>query len=284
MENHSGPLLLLHIPKTGGMTLRAIVTRQYSARTTYIIDNSVNESIIQFRTMPAVDRARIQCLSGHMSYGLHELMAPSARYLTMLREPLRRARSDYQFVSTNRLHPLYATVSGMTFAEYMRSGITGQLSNGQTRLICGDSAPDNSGIPTNCALSRADLDRAFGHIEERFPVVGIQERFDESLILMRRHFGWPLPYYAKQNVTQCDAGTGSIDCAGDSVVGAQNKLDIALYRYVLERFERQLTEQHWSYRWELRALRTVNRLYQGLGLNGWLRIKRRIGAFLNPGQ
>jgi len=266
------------------MTLRAIVTRQYSARTTYIIDNSVNESIIRFRNMPTVDRARIQCLSGHMSYGLHELMAPSARYLAMLREPLRRARSDYQFVSTNRLHPLYATVSGMTFSEYMRSGMTGQLCNGQTRLICGDSASDNPGIPTNRALSQADLDRAIGHIEKRFPVVGAQERFDESLILMRRQFGWPLPYYAKQNVTQRQAGTSSIDSAGDSVVGAQNELDMALYRYVLERLELQLAEQHWSYHWELRALRTVNRLYQGLGLNGWLRIKRRIGAFLNPGQ
>lgn len=266
------------------MTLRAIVARQYSARATYIIDNGVNESIIRFRTMPAADRARFQYLSGHMSYGLHEFMAASARYLAMLREPLWRARSDYQFVSTNRFHPLYATVSGMTFEEYMRSGITGQLSNGQTRLICGDSAPDNIGIPTNRALSQADLDRALGHIEERFPVVGVLERFDESLILMRRHFGWSLPYYAKQNVTQRDTGTGSIDSAGDSVVGAQNELDIALYRHVLERFERQIAEQHWSYHWELRALRTVNRLYQGLGLNGWLRIKRRIGISLNASR
>ncbi|MDH3379062.1 MAG: hypothetical protein OEQ39_19230, partial [Gammaproteobacteria bacterium] len=60
MSNHSGPLLFLHIPKTGGMTLRAIVARQYAARSTYIIDNSVNESIIRFRTMRAADRAHIQ--------------------------------------------------------------------------------------------------------------------------------------------------------------------------------------------------------------------------------
>ena len=45
------------------------------------------------------------------------------------------------------------------------------------------------------------LERAKRHIEERFSFVGITERFDESLVLLRRTFAWKPPYYVAANVT-----------------------------------------------------------------------------------
>lgn len=275
------PVVFLHIPKTAGTTMRAILARQYKAQARYEITNDINESIIRFRQLPAAEHQRFDLLQGHMSFGLHRYLRPQARYVTILREPISRAISDYAFVSSTKPHPLYDTVSKMSIGEYMQSRLTGQLSNGQTRLLCGDCENDDVGIPTTRDLAESDLDQARRHVQTHFSVVGLQERFDESLILMRRRLGWGLPLYVKENVTR-RSNKPNVDAADLELIHQQNQLDLTLYAEVTRELEHAVATAGMSFRIELIAFRALNRLYKTLRLAHPHTARRMLGPKLRP--
>ncbi len=253
-------VLFLHIPKTGGTTVRSIITRQYPSQTSYEIVNPINESIIAFRESSAAVRLQYSLLQGHMSYGLHEFMSDDFRYVTMLREPLRRALSDYAFVTTNTLHPLYPTVKDMSFSEYLNSAMTSQLENGQTRLIAGDCEAGNVGIPTVNKMSEQDFERAKDNIARHFAVVGVLERFDESLLLMRKALGWKYPFYVKQNITASGAkprlSTADLETARN-----QNQFDLKLYQRSVQRLDREIADAGDQFQSDLARFRLLNRAW-----------------------
>ncbi len=57
--------------------------------------------------------------------------------------------------------------------------------------------------------------------------MGLTERFDESVLLLRRVMGWrTLPFYRSQNVNRKKA---PIDDAQKEVIRAFNRYDIELY-------------------------------------------------------
>lgn len=253
-------VLFLHIPKTGGTTLRSVISRQYPQGGSYEIVNPINESIIEFRESSAASRLQYSLLQGHMSYGLHEFMSDDFSYVTMLREPLRRAVSDYAFVSTNTLHPLYESVQSMSFSDYLNSGMTSQLENGQTRLIAGDCEPGNIGIPTVNPMTDDDLLRATDHISRHFSVVGVLERFDESLLLMRQALGWKLPFYVKQNITAKGAKP-RLNTEDLETARRQNNLDLKLYQASLDNLDQQIAAGGDQFQNSLARFRLLNKAW-----------------------
>jgi hypothetical protein len=77
-------------------------------------------------------------------------------------------------------------------------GISTELDNGQTRLIAGidDKIPFGK-------CTREILDLAIKNIEEYFAVVGILDKFNETILLLKKVFNWyRLPLYRKANVTK----------------------------------------------------------------------------------
>lgn len=253
-------VLFLHIPKTGGTTIRSVIARQYRDHENYEIVNPINESIIEFRQAPAATRLSYRILQGHMSFGLHEFMSDDFAYVTMLREPLRRAVSDYGFVSTNTLHPLYERVKELSFSEYLTSSMTSQLENGQTRLLAGDCEADNLGIPTVNPLTELDFERAELNLQKHFPVVGVLERFDESLMLMRRALGWQLPFYVRQNVTERGAKP-HLSTEDLQTAQSQNKFDLAIYEKSLRRLDQTVTDSGDEFASSLARFRLLNKAW-----------------------
>ena len=47
------------------------------------------------------------------------------------------------------------------------------------------------------------FERAKENLRRHFSVVGLSERFEETLALMKLRFGWKLKSYASFNVTRC---------------------------------------------------------------------------------
>lgn len=255
------PLIFLHLPKTAGMTLRTVLAARYPAHATFVIGNDINADIDRFVHMEAAERARIRLLIGHMSFGLHQYLPAGARYLTMLRHPVDRVLSEYRFLRTNTRHPFHARVAAMSLEEYLESGFTGQAGDGQTRLLSGSHLPGRPGVAGREPLDESDLQRALENIDRHFVFAGIQERFEESLLLMARSLGWRRwPLFVARNVTS--GGSADADVGGREAVAAFNRLDLALYRAVSERVDAAVVAGGEPLRRAVSRFSRMNRLYQ----------------------
>jgi len=138
--SRGGSLIFLHIPKTAGTTLSVIIDRQFLRDAIFTIDGAdIRGSVTQFIQLPETARARIQCLKGHMAFGLHPYLRSPSRYLTLLRHPVDRIVSHYHHTRGLVGHPFHdAIASGrMSLTDYVKSGIARDLSDGQTTLISG---------------------------------------------------------------------------------------------------------------------------------------------------
>lgn len=260
MQPHS--LLFLHIPKTGGTTLRNIIARQFSNDVIFSIGPIINEAIQQFRELPHSSRSRLRLLQGHMAFGLHTYLDPPAAYFTLLRNPIERAFSDYYYVKTNHHHPLHEQVAGMGMGDYLQSRLTGQLSNGQTRLLCGDCHQGELGIPGVRPLQTQDMHVAIENLHKHFITVGLQERFDETLVLLKRKLRWKLPLYTKANVAPAGSGVEALSESDRRLIAQHNELDTQLYEAAARMFDQQIAAQGVGFRSEVMCFRLMNQLYQ----------------------
>ena len=255
-------LFFLHIPKTGGTTLKNILTGKFPVDRIYNIEGSINERINDFQQTSEDSRSQYELVQGHMSFGLHQFFPQESEYFAIMRDPLDRAVSDYYFLRTNTHHHLHKEVSGMSMASYMQSNMTSQLSNGQTRLLSGDCKDKQIGIPSVRKLDFSDLEKAKHNIQNHFLFVGLQERFDETLLVLRRKYGWGYPFYVASNINRQRPTLDNLSSADKTIVQNQNELDFALYEFVKENFQRHIEQLGPTFRFELALFKTMNKLYR----------------------
>lgn len=182
-----------------------------------------------------------------MIFGGHEFLPGPSTYITLIREPVALAISQYRFVLRTPNHRLHETVtsSGMSLDEYVRGGVSLEVDNSQTRVISGDVATPFGEVTTEM------LETAKRHIEERFSMVGLTERFDESIVWLSELFGWSKLSYVRVKVAPksqqapVDPGTirylEELNCFdGDLYSFAERRLDEAISRY--PSFEQDLAQ------------------------------------------
>jgi hypothetical protein len=159
----------VHIDKTGGRTVRAVLRRSFGAghcdiRTPY--GRRVGDSLDRSVYVTAADLRRVRwiyrdlrSIGGHNvrpCSDLHEA-CPEIRYLTFLRDPVGRYLSHFK----NRS----ATYDRADFEQWAARE---PLHNYQTRMLAGEP----------------NLARALDILSSRIGFVGISESFDESLLLL----------------------------------------------------------------------------------------------------
>jgi hypothetical protein len=257
-NKRSAKLIFLHIPKAGGSTLRHLLHKQYPAEQVYKIESDINGDIQRFTQLNEADRTPIQLITGHMSYGLHQCL-PGAKYLSFLRDPINRVISEFAFVSGNPHHVLYESVKHMSLSEYLRCGLSSQISNGQTRLIGGVCQDHCVGVPSNRAITEADYQRALYHLEESFILPSTLAFYDETLLLWGKQFGWPLPLYLRENVTP---GIRLIPTATErQEILDINHWDTKLYAVVHDKIQNHINAQGPVFRARLKGFKKANWLY-----------------------
>lgn len=158
------PLTFAHIMKTGGQTFLAILRRNFGRRHCDMLLKE--DAIPRDWKWARFCYPRALSISGHSITPYNEdfpRVFPEARLYTMLRDPLKRAVSHYQFrhQSGDRLPD---------FPEWVD-----QYRNYQVRRLCGEE----------------NADKAIEVLEGRIGFTGLVERYDESLVLWRRWTGLP---------------------------------------------------------------------------------------------
>jgi hypothetical protein len=213
-------LAFAHIQKTAGSTLTWILRRTYGVRhmdvepwrpfagpryyeTTYSAEDHVQVQ----RGLP-----RLESVAGHHVKPHSDLdrVRPDVRYVTFLREPLARTASHYQHM-----------VQKMGYTRSCDDWLSAErFQDLQTRHIAG----------------RPDVDEALRVLRERCILVGLQERFDESLVLLRDRVADPRldVRYRSENVARDPALSRSLleDPASRAVLEDANRLDVELYARV----------------------------------------------------
>jgi len=254
-------LIFLHIPKAGGTTLRRVIERQYPKQSIFHIDgNRVRESIQDFKSLSEHERAHIKCLKGHMWFGLHEYFPQKATYITMLRDPVDRVMSHYYFVLRTPSHYLYEEVvsKNMDLESYVRSGISQELGNWQVKAISGIERVIMGYDNVTCDT----LEAAKRNLSSHFIAVGLLEKFDESLLMFRRLLGWKNICYIRRNLGKRHGSEKQISAQARRVIEQHNDLDVQLYEYARELFEKKLIEENVAKK-SLVFFRIINRIYQG---------------------
>lgn len=268
-------LIFLHIPKAAGSTLHPVLERHYSKRIRYTVQTG--QTIEQFKDLSATELQHIRLLKGHMPFGLHTYLEGRSRYITLLRHPAERVVSYYYFVKRRPRHYLHHHIAtGMPLAEFASAGLSGEMDNGQVRLLSGHDQDIPSG-----ECSHELLDTAKRNIEQHFAVAGLTERFDESLALMSIVLGWNwTPYYLNRNVTQDKPDAKQIDPLALKAIEQANPLDFELYDWATRRFQDQLAQHQSNVDERIARLRRTNRLYRPWG-EMVLGIRREIKSRLN---
>lgn len=257
-------LLHLHIPKTAGMTLDDAILEIYRdpewteeeeghlLSGVYYAPAGFDDRFIPDDNVRRIlRRPDVRAVVGHFHFGLHEHVQKPAYYVTLLRHPVERIVSLYHHILTWENDPIRDEVIArrMTIEDFVRALGFVEVDNGQTRRIAGGDFPFG-----HCG--RELLERAKQNLDEHFAVVGLTERFGESLVLMKHRLSWPfLPVPVIKNVNASRPRREEVPSSAVAAIRECNQLDLELYAFAESRFEEAMASQTEDFRRECRLAR-----------------------------
>lgn len=263
-------LIFIHIPKTGGLTLERIINRQYPPQSTFWLSLQRPKQVAAYRALGAAEKAKLTCLMGHMPFGFHQEPGRTLVHTTLLREPVARFVSEYRFLLRLRgtdvwQPPAEAMQSLESYLEYR---VANHAMNVQTNMISG-YCPAPEQLPVFDPLPADALEKAKANLRTQFAVVGVTERFDEALLLLKRRLGWKRRInYARRNVAPTPFSAGDLPPALIARIRELTPLDRELVAYAETLLDAAVAAEGASFPRELAALKRQNHRIHQL-MFGW---------------
>lgn len=236
---YPAPLIFVHIPKAAGSSLQEILVKRFDGVRGYRFTGNIDR-VNAFRALSQEGRDSFDLLQGHVHYGLHECLSRPATYITMLRDPVDRIISHYHFVMANPGHYLYTQIAGrgMTLHEYAVLRPSNELDNDQVRWLC---AREHEDVAVG-SVSREMLEEAKWNLANAFSVVGLMERFNESVECLKAEFGWKdVRVPERRNTNKHRPAVKQVPVETLDAIRRLNRYDIELYDYACVLFEQQLS-------------------------------------------
>jgi hypothetical protein len=236
-------VVFVHIQKTAGKTLRQIIRRQYPGRSVHVPN---------FFAKPELHWSTVDELSEHTPRGLevahgHMLFVPdrwpaTARFVTILRDPVERTISHYYWLNERR-----GARSGLgSIEDALGAGAISD--NLQVRVLAGADPPGS--------VTAAMAEDAIAALD-RFSVVGLTSRFDETLVLLGRAFGWRTGAYERVNSTNSRVPREALDAATIARIEEHNRYDLELYAIAARRFDALVRAQPDDFHLEVDIVRAA---------------------------
>ena len=223
-------LAFVHIPKTAGTTLHKIIAHQYPRVFIHHDSDGPLDSALAAR----IREKHPQVIMGHFSVGIHSLI-PETRYVTCLREPVSRIASHYQHALNDPAHYLHHdVVSGnLDLGGYVSSGLSGELSNGMTRMLAGVTDFHHA------TVSDETLALAKSNIESLFDGIILSEQFDPGVLMLAESLHWKTPYYLRRKVGRYGSAPRKPDERTRKLIEEHNRFDCQLHAWAKQRCEAQ---------------------------------------------
>lgn len=248
-------VIFLHLPKAAGSTLNRVIAQQYAPEQIYKLGEKPPAVVAQELAEPG--RAGVRLLSGHVNFGIHSAVPGEFTYITVIRDPVERLLSHFHFA---RLLPQHRLHDDIVAGRLTLRDLARQLANLQTRYLASEAARG-----TAETADAATLASAKENLNRHFSVVGLAERFDESLILMQRKLGWNVRPVRDSNVTRGRPKRASHSEDDLHAIREANPLDCELHDWARARFEKEVADAGLVFRASVGWLRARNRAWRVAG-------------------
>ena len=230
----------LHIPKNSGTTLNSVIRNNYFNAFKVSWDKHDQNHCDNILATENDDAfIEYDIVRGHFPYGLHKALksGESYSYFTMLREPLKRTWSQYNYMCgdnsyINKNPDLKIYLNDLTLEQYCREDhplVPNHVytDNAQVRYLSGVGGTKPFG-----KIDEADLAKAKQNLALMY--FGIVEDFDRSMLYLQSVLGWRKIFYTKQKIGS-RVNSRPTD-KEKKVLNACNHFDIQLYDYGLSLF------------------------------------------------
>jgi hypothetical protein len=205
------------------------------------------------QTMPKDEREQLRLIQGHVVFGIHDALHQPFIYTTMLREPISRVISEYYYQRDKYEGRDDLEISHQSLAQFAQNGVGAYYDNRQTRFLSGAG----NDVEFN-SLTNQHLDMAKQNLKDHFQTVGLTSRFDESVMLMAKAFGWTMPYYRKLKADRKRPDPQDISEDTLQVIRDHNLFDNELYGYASNLFDEMIQNDLRSIQRRVRMFRILN--------------------------
>ena len=253
-------IIFQHIPKTAGTTLRYIIQYQFPPSAIcelYGSSGSPAQRIAKLQSLSKLQQQKIKIINTHVGFGLHNYLQQPSMYITFLREPVQRAVSMYYYFQKTK-NPQYVELSLEEFVLTYPG-----VQNGMTKNLAGIVLQTQLGTAEanqQLVCDRSSLEIARANLQQHFKFVGISERFDESLLLLRQILGWKIPLFDKSNTSKKPK---NIDRKVLKLIERHNELDLQLYESATTAFEELIAKQEFAFEREIAKFHKANQSLTG---------------------
>ncbi|REE81991.1 sulfotransferase family protein [Lutibacter oceani] len=246
-------LIFLHLAKNGGTTFHSILNRMYLPQETFTIKTVTQPktNLDVFLSLDQKEKNKIRLVKGHAPFGLHKHLQGTTDYLTFLRKPEERLVSFYYYVLRKPNNKLFNTITknNMSLYDFVTQVKSADVNNSQVRSI--------SGIDDKEEFM---LEKALENIENHFSFVGLTEKYDESLIMLKTLYNWSMPYYEIRNKTKKRPTLNQINKKTIEAINHFNQADTILYNTI----ETKLNQEFKTFknlRQNVLKLKLYNKIY-----------------------
>ena len=245
----------LHIPKAAGTTFCFSVLPKFFDYTEICPAHDYPEVL----PMPPAELSKFRLFRGHFYYFFHRLLPVKPTYLTFLRDPVERTLSLYDHIYRDTRHFQHDAV--LSLKDGLRDAVNSPEllpPNFQVTALACDLDPFKTMAEARAAHP-AGLDEysvIYGEMTKRLPTrdelaiacrrleemefVGITERFDESVELLCRTFGWTVPPYESLNIAPVRTRRESVAPDVLEALVQAHQLDFELYEFAKRLFSRRI--------------------------------------------
>lgn len=212
-------VIFLHIPKTGGTSLKSIMRQQVA-----------NGDFVDLDEWYKIDgQMSVEMAAGHAPWGCHQLFS-SHRYLTMIRHPVDRIVSLYHYINqltggAIEFWKSLGVTQRMPLLDFVRLPIA-NLDNGMVRQLVG--------LPfyyeqTDQFVGMTDYKVAKENLKPM--CIGLTEKFAPSAYKFAREFGWKISDIPHLNKVEYPRLNMSSEAMFDvyQTIRDRNEYDILIY-------------------------------------------------------